>query len=112
VVTEGPPFSVQLHTQGDEITVVAFGEVDLDSAPRLGAAVEQANAADCRRVVVDLRGVDYLDSSGVHCLLDAAASARRTGHKFRVVGVQRPVFSVLAITGVIEELAVEPAVEE
>lgn len=107
MVTEGPPFSVQLHTQGDEVTVVAFGEVDLDSAPRLGAAVEQAYAAPCRRVVIDLRGVDYLDSSGVHCLLDAAASARRAGREFRVVGVQRSVFSVLEITGVTDELAVE-----
>jgi anti-anti-sigma factor len=57
--------------------VTAVGELDLAAVPELDAALQRA-AADRKRVVVDLRGLDFMDSSGVHsCSRRIAASAGR-----------------------------------
>jgi len=64
--------------EGGVVVVALTGEVDLSNADdleaELGAAVEGAAPA-----VVDLSGLDYLDSSGTRSLhrLAAAAAARR-----------------------------------
>lgn len=52
------------------------GELDLDTAPqleqRLGEALDST-----RLVVIDLRGLEFMDSSGVHLIIEADARARR-----------------------------------
>jgi anti-sigma B factor antagonist len=59
-------------SQRDGATVVTVtGEVDLMTAPKLAAALEDARAAGARLVVVDLSGVDFLDSSGLGVLVTA-----------------------------------------
>lgn len=47
--------------------VTAIGEIDMSNADRFRTALRQA-AADRGRLVVDLTGVQYLDSAGVHAL--------------------------------------------
>jgi anti-anti-sigma factor len=47
--------------------VTAIGEIDMSNADRFRTALSQA-AADHGRLVVDLTGVQYLDSAGVHAL--------------------------------------------
>ncbi|MGQ0825361.1 MAG: STAS domain-containing protein [Actinomycetota bacterium] len=105
--TDGPTFSVQIHAHGDDAVVVAAGEVDLDSAPRLREALASALVLARAEIVVDLAGVHYLDSSGVHCILDGARDAELRGIALQVVRVRRPVFAVLEITGVTRGLPVE-----
>ena len=72
------------------------GEVDLDGSP----AVRQL-LLDCvgreRDVVVDLSGVDYIDSSGIASLVEALQVASRQGTEFglvAVVGQVRRVFEL------------------
>ena len=47
--------------------VTAVGEIDMSNADRFRDALGQA-AGDGGRLVVDLTGVEYLDSAGVHVL--------------------------------------------
>jgi anti-sigma B factor antagonist len=56
----------------DGVTVVALaGECDLYEAPRLEAALEEAGASPEDRVYVDLSELRFLDSTGLHALLEA-----------------------------------------
>ncbi len=75
--------------------VTVTGEVDIHTAPRLGDALgELIEEASPHSLVVDLTGVEFLDSSGVNVLL---RTHRRVGD-LRVVAspaVRRP----LEITG-------------
>jgi anti-sigma B factor antagonist len=48
--------------------VTAVGEIDMSNADKFRDALGQA-AADGGRLVVDLTGVEYLDSAGVHALV-------------------------------------------
>jgi anti-sigma B factor antagonist len=47
--------------------VTVVGEIDMSNADKFRAALDQA-AAQGSRLVVDLTGVEYLDSAGVHAL--------------------------------------------
>ncbi len=55
------------------IVVRAEGEVDLDNAEQLAAALRTARRARRGRVVLDLLGVPFMDSSGLQVLLVASA---------------------------------------
>jgi anti-sigma B factor antagonist len=53
--------------------VTVRGEVELASAPDLTAALDEAIRASSGPFVVDLTAVDFLDSTGISCLVRAQA---------------------------------------
>lgn len=67
--SESPALRVQRRDLGGGITVVALeGEVDLASAPTVKATLAEL-PADVTRIVVDLSGVEYMDSTGLGVLI-------------------------------------------
>ena len=58
-------FDVHTDHLGDADVVAPVGELDLATAHRLGAALAAAGGHDGRRVVLDLRGLTFVDSSGI-----------------------------------------------
>jgi anti-sigma B factor antagonist len=58
--------------------VTAVGEIDLYTAPRFAEALDSA-AAGRRPIRVDLTGVEFMDSTGLRCLLQARARAEAEG---------------------------------
>ncbi|MGH3915584.1 MAG: anti-sigma factor antagonist [Pseudonocardiaceae bacterium] len=83
-------------------TLRALGEVDLASSPLLRRhAMAQLYQAPCL-LVLDLRGVDFLGSSGLAVLVDLRAEAKRRGIKLRLVATSRVVLRPLVATGLIK----------
>jgi anti-anti-sigma factor len=70
-------------TQGARLLEV-FGELDLATAPRLCAALDEARIHRVRRVVIDLTGVDFCDSTGLRALLGASTELRVGGGRLAV----------------------------
>ena len=69
------------EVQDDPIPIVrATGELDLDTAPQLAAAIEEA-ARDARppRVVIDFTGVSFCDSTGLRALIGAVREVEVLG---------------------------------
>lgn len=62
-----------------------FGELDLATAPRLCARLDTARAQRVRRLVVDLTGVDFCDSTGLRALMGASTELRHAGGRLAVV---------------------------
>ena len=56
-----------------------FGELDLATAPRLCARLDNARSERVRRLVVDLTGVDFCDSTGLRALMGASTELRHAG---------------------------------
>jgi len=84
-----------------------FGELDLASAPRLCAKLDAARAQRIRRLVVDLTGVDFCDSTGLRALMGASTALRHSGGRLAVAvlpdgGVAR----LFEVTGLHEALSV------
>jgi anti-sigma B factor antagonist len=73
------PLELSTRPGADGIPVVTVaGEIDMSNADRFRDALGLAadSAADGGSFVVDLTGVEYLDSAGVHALFEHAARIR------------------------------------
>ena len=107
----GSTFSVQVHSEGADVVVTVAGEVDLNSAPALRAGLIDAVKLAEHDVIVDMHGVNYFDSSGVHGIFDAAENARRANKHLRLVRVRPHLMRLLSMTGVPQIVPCEEAPE-
>jgi anti-sigma B factor antagonist len=90
------------------VAVLAAGEVDLATGPRLRAELAGLlEQVDAKPVVVDLTEVTFLGSTGIAVLVDAHWQAVQLGIPFKVV-VRRdsPVEQALRTSGVEQHLSV------
>ena len=89
------------------VRVSLQGELDLASArtmeERLAAIEEQAPA----RVVIDLSGLVFMDSSGLRVLLLADSRARERGFELVLAPGPEPVQRVFEMTGALDVLRFE-----
>ena len=87
-------------TDVDGWTVVAAsGEIDVAAAPalrdRLGSLVDEGT----HRIVVDLEGVDFIDSTGLGVLVGAVRRARGADGDVRLVCTNSRLLKVFGVTG-------------
>lgn len=73
------------RTNGGCTVVEAVGEIDLATADFLAAHLDAATASGRPDVLVDLRGVEFFDCSGLRVLCSAESRARSRGGRLRVV---------------------------
>lgn len=87
------------------------GEIDLANADRVRRALLAGAAAG--ELVVDLAGVTYLDSVGVHLLFEVAATARTSGRRLLLaLPAESPVRRLLEVSSVDERMDVHPSREQ
>ena len=108
-VPEG--FSVRIMRRGDAAVVVPTGELDYGSAPALEASLARAFADAARRVVLDLRELEFIDSGGLHALLVARRQAEAAGKAFSLVAGHHGLRRTLEIAGVHHVFSWAPAGE-
>jgi anti-sigma B factor antagonist len=73
------------------------GEIDLHVAPRIAASLGAMINEKPARLVVDLSGVSYIDSSGLAVLIEGMQNVEAYGGKFILAGLQesvRPIFEI------------------
>ena len=76
------------------------GEIDLYTAPRLHGELSAALSGDsATRIVVDMSGVDFCDSTGMNVLLAAHRRAREQGGDLELASPRPAVRKVLQVTG-------------
>jgi anti-sigma B factor antagonist len=88
------------------VLLIADGEIDGMTAPRLGTALHNAlHDAVEQPIILDLTEVALLSSAGLAVLLDAVGSAERLHTPLRiVVDHNRPVIRPIQITGLEDRL--------
>ena len=95
-------FVVHTHTSGRVTTLIVTGELDLASTPMLERELEQANDSDADVILLDLRGLAFMDSTGLHLLLKAHQSAEQAGRRLAVTKGGEQVQRLLDLTGVVD----------
>lgn len=88
------------------------GEIDLRSSPKLRAALLQVADRKPTRVIVDLAGVTYVDSSGVGTLVEFKRRLERAGGKVVLSGLQPRVRSVFEITKLDQFFMIAGSIDE
>src|ERR1700682_646404 len=74
--SETADFSAQVEGAGDTAVVVAAGELDLHTAPRLSDALTEGESPGVKLVTVDLAGVTFIDSTGLRVLVACSRRLR------------------------------------
>jgi anti-sigma B factor antagonist len=98
------PFQVDAQPEPRGVRVRPVGEIDMATVGRVRRKIDECVADGCERVVLDLRGVSFMDSSGVHLVLDADAAARAASWELLVVEGPWQVRRVFELTGLRERL--------
>jgi anti-sigma B factor antagonist len=90
---------------GEQITVRLHGELDLATVNELTAVLKESLAQPtCRRVLVDLTEVTFLDSVTIGALVLAYNKAANTGNALSVTGATGQVHRILELAGVLDVL--------
>jgi len=82
------------------------GELDIARAPQLERTLD---ACQARLVVVDLRELTFIDSSGLHAIINAGIRARRSGRRLVLVRVPSDVERILTLTGISDHVEIADA---
>jgi len=115
--TDGPfqppeSFRCESDRDGDRCWVRPVGELDLDTAPVLEQELSAARSAGAQHVVLDLRKLTFMDSTGLRLVIRWDTAARADSFEFAIVPGAEVVQRVFRLTGMDEHLQVaEPPPE-
>ena len=91
-MTRPPAFRVLTNQSGSRVEIAIQGELDLATAPQLDAEFARVGALDgVELVVVDLRELAFLDSTGLEAIVKFDARSRDAGVELAVVRGPRAV---------------------
>jgi anti-anti-sigma factor len=97
-------FTIDSRESPGAIHIAPQGELDLATVPELDAAIAAAQARPGLRVLVDLRGVTFLDATALRCLIRAKDRANAAGSVLEIVRGPGHVQHTVEVVGLAEEL--------
>jgi anti-sigma B factor antagonist len=97
-------FSIDVSPDRERVFVRAAGEIDLATAGKLEEAITELLDRGFRHVVVDMRKVTFLDSTGIRTLIACHNRAHGVDARMPVLIGNSPARRPLEITGVLEYL--------
>lgn len=96
----------------DRVVVRLTGELDLASAPILERALTDADVTGAPLVVLDLDGLEFVDSTGLRAILMAHSDSSDKGREFAITPGSPQVQRLLSITSVTDHLRVIAAPDD
>lgn len=93
-------FAVDVTPDGPRTIVSMKGDLDLATAPILENALEEIDNSDepPELLVLDLRNLSFMDSTGLRIILSADTAARKNGRRVRLVEGPEAVHRVFRLT--------------
>ncbi|MCY3578383.1 MAG: STAS domain-containing protein [bacterium] len=88
--------TVASHRRWEVLTVT--GEIDMATAPRFRQRLLGVITGGAQNVVIDLSGVDFIDSTGLGVLMGAAKRVRSAGGDIRLVMVGSRLADLIELT--------------
>ena len=105
-------FNVETTEAENATHVKLSGDLDLSTAKRAEEAIEAAERSGAATVVVDLRGLSFMDSTGLRVIVSADKRARRSNKRVVIVQGPAPVRRVFEITRLDERLDIVDTPDE
>jgi anti-sigma B factor antagonist len=99
-----PSFQVDSQAHGDYAQLTLAGELDLATVPRVEQAADALLAGEPQRLVVDLSGLRFIDSSGLRAIVVLNQRADQEGWALELVRPSEQVRRVFQISGLEERL--------
>jgi anti-sigma B factor antagonist len=101
-----PSFELGIEADDGRVAFIPRGELDLATAPELEEKVLAAVREADRVVILDLRELTFMDSTGVRTIVAAHKAAGENGTDLRVIRPRsdNPVTRVIEISGIDDAL--------
>lgn len=99
------------RTEGEFEVIEVGGEIDVYTAPRLREAIVTAVDEGHTRLVIDVRKVDFLDSTGLGVLVGALKRVRADGGSLDIVCTQERILKIFEITGLDKVFGLHASIE-
>jgi anti-anti-sigma factor len=100
-------FSVRSRLRNGVARVMVQGELDLGAVPALDKHLTFLEQDGVKAIILDLRDLSFIDSTGLRALLAASSRAANDGHRLAIVGAPDPARRLFEITGT-ERILNEP----
>jgi anti-sigma B factor antagonist len=91
---------IEIGHELETCLVRVAGELDLGAVPVLERELHRLLSHDLVRVILDLEELEFIDSTGLACLLAAANHSRADGDRLRIIGANGEVDRMLRLTGI------------
>ena len=111
-MTTAPPLTLEHSDAGDRTVVRVGGDVDAYTAPHLRAQLFALLRGGAKRLVIDLEGVEFLDSSGLGVLIAVRRRLASNGGSVCVVCTREPICRIFRITSLDRAVPVFASLEE
>jgi len=89
---------------GSDHVVALRGELDIVSSPQVEAELKRLEATDATTIALDLSGLDFIDSSGLHILMAARERCRESPDRLLLQRPSARVRKVVAMAGLADVL--------
>lgn len=96
--------TLRVHDRGARRTLILSGELDLASRPLLDEALAQLGQERIEALVLDLSGVSFMDSTGLHAVLVTKDLCARRGCELLFVRGSTQVQRLFELSGVLPQL--------
>jgi anti-sigma B factor antagonist len=111
-MTDAGNLLIDVRSEGERIVLRLDGELDLASVPTLEHAVASAPLDDAAELVLDLRGLEFIDSTGLRAILLQDKRSAERGQAFALVRGSEQVQRLMNMTRVDEHLKIVASPEE
>ena len=105
-------FRVDVREQDGAPLLAVIGELDLASTPALEQELERVSADAPSLVIIDLRELDFMDSTGLSVLIRAHQQSQQAGYRLGIVNGSRQIRRLLTLTGVADRLTIADSPED
>lgn len=92
--------SLELASEGATVTIAVSGELDLATVDEFRElATTNLREPTTDKLVVDMTGLDFLDSTGLSCLVDLQLVAAADGKRFELRSLQPRLTRMMDLVG-------------
>jgi anti-sigma B factor antagonist len=103
--------SLSTRTVDDRTVVAVAGEIDVYTAPRLREQLVELVNGGSYHLVIDLEGVEFLDSTGLGVLVGGLKRVRAHDGSLRLVCTQERILKIFRITGLTKVFSIHDTVD-
>ena len=111
-MTDAGNLLIGVSSEGERVVLRLDGELDLASVPTLEHAVEDVTLEHAAEIVFDLRGLEFIDSTGLRAILLQEERSTERGQAFALVRGPEQVQRLMNMTHLDEHLKIVASPEE
>jgi anti-anti-sigma factor len=100
----------EVHLESSGVVVIrCMGELDMSCVGELIEAIEWSRTPELRVLRIETKGLDFIDSSGLHCLMDAQDRCQATGVRMELA-MSPAVERLVEVAGIVGFFNLQPEV--